>query len=155
MALLLVRHAKAGSRHRWHGDDRDRPLSPPGRRQAEQLVARLDGYRPGRVLSSPYLRCVQTVTPLARAWGTDVVVTPDLAEGATKEGLRLARRLMDDDESAVLCTHGDIVPVILEAAADDGVDLGLAPVWPKASTWILHAEGNRWAQAEYLPPPSV
>ena len=61
MAVLLVRHAKAGSRKDWSGDDRLRPLSKAGHRQAEALVPLLVGYPITRVLSSPFVRCVQTV----------------------------------------------------------------------------------------------
>ena len=43
-AVLLVRHGDAGDRDRWQGDDRVRPLSPQGRRQALGLVEQLSGY---------------------------------------------------------------------------------------------------------------
>ena len=38
LMLYLVRHAKAGSRHDFHGNDRLRPLSKAGHRQAEALA---------------------------------------------------------------------------------------------------------------------
>ena len=65
MAVLVVRHAKAGDRSSWPGADRDRPLSGKGRRQAEALVDTLSDWKPVRILSSPFARCVQTVEPLA------------------------------------------------------------------------------------------
>ena len=40
LMLYLVRHAKAGSSHDFTGDDRLRPLSPAGRRQAKALADR-------------------------------------------------------------------------------------------------------------------
>ena len=65
--LLLVRHAHAHARKEWSGDDRLRPLSANGLRQAEGLIAVFGNFaRPSRVLSSPYLRCMQTVEPLRR-----------------------------------------------------------------------------------------
>ena len=39
--LYLVRHAKAGERRLWDGDDLDRPLSPKGWKQADLLATRL------------------------------------------------------------------------------------------------------------------
>ncbi|MGI8493165.1 MAG: SixA phosphatase family protein, partial [Acidimicrobiales bacterium] len=63
MPVLLIRHVQAGDRKEWHGDDSARPLSAKGRRQAEGLARMLEGYGVQRVLSSPYARCVQTVTP--------------------------------------------------------------------------------------------
>ncbi|HSO93974.1 MAG TPA: phosphoglycerate mutase family protein, partial [Candidatus Dormibacteraeota bacterium] len=82
MTAYLVRHAKAGDRAGWEGDDRLRPLSEPGRRQADALVGLLNGSALEAVLSSPYLRCVQTVEPLAQHFRLSVQPEPDLAEGA-------------------------------------------------------------------------
>ena len=112
--ILLVRHAKAGSRRDWSGRDHERPLSRAGRRQAEGLVDGLRSYRPTRVLSSPYARCIQTVEPLATATGLDIEVAPELAEGASLDGLT---NLIDDvdDRVAVLCSHGDMSPAVLDA----------------------------------------
>jgi phosphohistidine phosphatase SixA len=64
--LLLVRHADAGNKQRWAGPDSLRPLSANGHAEAAGLVVRLEDYPISRVLSSPTLRCSQTVDPLAR-----------------------------------------------------------------------------------------
>ena len=64
--MLLVRHAKAGHRRDWKGDDRERPLSHAGASQARKLVPVLSPLAPARLLSSPYTRCVQTLEPLAK-----------------------------------------------------------------------------------------
>ena len=64
--LLVVRHADAGNKRTWTGPDTLRPLSPSGQLQAEGLVFRLEDYPVERILSSPTLRCYQTVEPLAR-----------------------------------------------------------------------------------------
>jgi hypothetical protein len=63
--LLLVRHADAGDQHRWQRPDSLRPLSPAGQAEAAGLVIGLDDYPIGRILTSPTLRCHQTVQPLA------------------------------------------------------------------------------------------
>ena len=70
MALLLVRHAKAGNRFDWDGEDVDRPLSTAGRRQAAGLVDELAPYSVKRVLSSPFRRCVETVESTTGAGST-------------------------------------------------------------------------------------
>ncbi len=72
--ILLIRHARAGDRDRWTGDDRLRPLDDKGRRQAEALVELLAGYEIDRIVSSPADRCIQTVEPLGVA--RDLVVEP-------------------------------------------------------------------------------
>ena len=64
--LLLVRHAHAGDKTRWQGPDRLRPLSLAGQAEAAGLVVRLEDYPIWRILTSPTLRCQQTVEPLAR-----------------------------------------------------------------------------------------
>ncbi len=63
MTLLLIRHASAGDRDDWVGDDRLRPLDGRGRNQASRLPELLRDYEIARVLSSPAVRCVQTVEP--------------------------------------------------------------------------------------------
>ena len=154
MRLLLVRHAKAGSRSDWEGDDRLRPITKSGRRQADGLVIQLKRYEVTRVLSSPYLRCVQTVEPLASALGLKVEITEALAEGCSDAALALVRSLRSDP-SVVLSTHGDIVPDVLEAlAVEDGLQLPRHPQWSKGSTWVLDRRDGRFAFADYLTPPA-
>jgi 8-oxo-dGTP diphosphatase len=152
--LLLVRHAKAGSRRSWDGDDRFRPLSDEGRRQAEGLVRLLTDFGPARVLSSPYVRCVQTVEPLAAMFGLAVEQEPALAEGRCGKAARLIQELVGGG-TVVLCTHGDIIPEVLRRAYEvDGVDLGDDPRCAKGSTWILEYGGGRCLTAQYLDPPT-
>jgi len=151
VTLLLIRHANAGSRKDWSGDDRLRPLSPKGRRQARVLVTQLDPWAPSRILSSPYRRCVETVKPLAAELGLKVEEVDELAEGAGPEAVELVRSL--HDSHVALCTHGDVIPEILVALADeDRLDLGPAPRQAKGSTWVLRSTKGRFVQARYLPP---
>ena len=112
MPLLVVRHAHAGRRSAYQGDDRLRPLSSRGRDRAEQLVPLLSAYRPQRILSSPFVRCCETVRPLADALGLAVESVDELAEGHGADATRLVRRMAG--ESAVLCTHGDVATEILD-----------------------------------------
>ncbi len=78
-ALYVVRHAKAGIRAAWTGPDQERPLTRRGRKQACRLVERFQGLDIERILSSPFLRCVQTVEPLGEARGLPVEVAPSCA----------------------------------------------------------------------------
>jgi 8-oxo-dGTP diphosphatase len=152
MPILLVRHADAGERSRWDGDDRERPLSRRGWTQATKLVGLLDPYEPKRLLSSPYVRCTQTLEPLASATGLVVEEHPDLAEGSGNAAVSLVRSLAG--ETAVLCSHGDIVPEVLESlAAADGMKLLSGRQWAKGSTWVLGENGGRFVEARYLDAP--
>jgi phosphohistidine phosphatase SixA len=153
VAVLLVRHAVALARRKWHGPDDDRPLAPRGVRQAEPLPEVLAGYEIHRILSSPAVRCVETVRPLAKARRLDVEETPDLAEGQTHLALALARACASTP--AILCSHGDVIPWVLERLATrDGVDLGPEPKCAKGSTWALEFDSGRCVSAQYMPPPA-
>lgn len=158
MTVLLVRHAQAGRREAWKGDDRLRPLSSKGHRQAKALAVELvdfvsDAGTSVLVASSPYARCWETVAPVAAALGVSVTDTPELAEG----GGRAARRLITDlvDQPAVVCTHGDVIAEVLGWLKDQGVDLGPHPEWAKASTWVLDVRKGAFRAAHYLAPPKV
>ena len=140
MTLLLVRHADAGDRRTWSGDDAKRPLDDRGRHQAEALVGQLEGRRVTRILSSPYLRCTQTVEPLALERRLPVEHRQELAEGSSRaDVLALVGELAKAD-SAVLCTHGDVVELLVGRESEKG------------STWVLEVDGDHLARAEYLTP---
>ena len=153
--LLLVRHSKAGSRKDWNGDDRLRPLSEAGWSQARGLVPLLSPQKPTRLLSSPYVRCVQTLEPLSQACHLPIEVVDELAEGRAGKAVKLAQRLATKDAGTiVLCTHGDIVPEILRHAEEEhAVHLGSTVRWPKGATWILESNGKAFTKAMYLRPP--
>ena len=154
MPLFLVRHAEAGDPKAWTQPDHIRPLTPQGRRQAEALVDLFGGSPITRVLSSPYVRCVQTVEPLSRALGLEVEETSDLEENTGPRGLDLIRRLAGS--TAVLCTHGDVVRDVLDALHDHhGLDIPRGYPCAKGSIWVLEGDKSPPAEARYLPPPAI
>lgn len=149
----LVRHAKAGDREEWQGDDRLRPLSKSGWRQAEALVELFEEFPIDRILSSPYLRCVQTVEPLSRQRGLRIETTEALAEGA---GSRPTFDFIQKfpNQNLVSCTHGDVVQEVVERLAADGVIRRRdAANLAKGSTWRIEHASGRISAAQYLPPP--
>jgi 8-oxo-dGTP diphosphatase len=149
--VFLVRHADAGDRDAWVGDDMSRPLSPRGVDQAAGLVAAMDGEEVARVLSSPYLRCMQTVDPLAAARGLAVEANPVLEEGADpQEALALVRQAMGP---TVMCSQGDVIGGLLADLVSRGLITAVAARAQKASTWILSVERGEIASASYRPPP--
>lgn len=156
MTVYLVRHARAGRRSTWKGDDSRRPLSKVGRRQAQGLLDVLADAGVTRILSSPALRCRQSVEPLADRLQLPVEVCDALAEHAPPdESLRLLDKVVH--ETPVLCTHGDVVRTLLEHLGCLGVDLGLdagsAPM-AKGSIWALETDDDgAVTTARYLPPP--
>jgi 8-oxo-dGTP diphosphatase len=152
VSIYLVRHVKAGERATWHDDDRLRPVSKAGQRQARGLVDVLDGCRFERILSSPYVRCIESLGPLASVRGLAIELSDALGEEAPlDDALAVFRKHAVG--GAVLCSHGDVIPMLLEYFASKGLDLGPAPACAKGSTWVLetNAAGDVTA-ARYLPP---
>jgi phosphohistidine phosphatase SixA len=105
---VLLRHASAGDREYWDGDDFHRPLDARGRRQAAELVELLRPFKVRRVLSSPYVRCIETVEPLAAALDLPVELNDRLTEGAGP-----GAGLLLHEDGVVCCTHGDIIESVL------------------------------------------
>jgi broad specificity phosphatase PhoE len=157
MAIYLGRHAKAGDRSKWSGPDHLRPVSKKGRVQATGLVGQLGDKGITRILSSPFVRCVQTVEPLADHLDLKVEEADVLAEEAEPEDVAaLARDLVSEGEEAVLCSHGDVVPLLLDHLMRvDGLRLEPEFACAKGSTWILEPdESGRFVRGMYLSPPS-
>lgn len=151
MAVYLVRHAKAGSRQAWKGDDALRPLSAPGWEQARALGKRIAKLQPTRLVSSPYVRCVQTLEPLADGCGLQVTVDDRLGEGsAAGAALDL---LLEVPDRAVLCSHGDVIPDLIGALQRMGTAIATAPDWRKATVWVLERSRDGVISATVWPPP--
>ncbi len=152
MTIYVVRHAKAGSRSDWDEPDDQRPLSKPGRRQADALADVLGAAVPTRIISSPYVRCRQTVDPLAARLLLPVELSDALAEGAP---LGETRALLSkvSDETTVLSTHGDVIGWLLDDLARGGVTIPDDRL-EKGSTWILELEAGVVTSAGYRAPPT-
>jgi len=119
MTLLLIRHASAGDRDAWVGDDDLRPLDGRGQGQASRLPELLGDYEITHVLSSPAVRCVQTVEPLARARGLDIEMREELGEEQQGEaGAALVRSLVG--EQAALCVHGGLSDTVAGVSQKKG-----------------------------------
>ncbi len=152
--LLLVRHAHAGSRAEWHGDDAERPLSERGLRQVERLTGFLPLFAPEHLHSVPNKRCVDTLLPLATR--LDRPLTPETVLG--ESGYRvnpdgaLARLLeiAGQGGTAVVCSQGGVIPGLLAAI---GVESGMEVPARKGSAWLLAFDGDKPVGAHYEPAP--
>jgi 8-oxo-dGTP diphosphatase len=151
-AFFFIRHAKAGSRSHWEQDDRIRPLSKSGIKQAEALVSVVAPYPISAVFSSPYVRCVQTVEPLARARRLAITQAASLAEGA---GLTGALRFIEDTKlgDSVLCTHGDVIQELVDELIRRRVVKASQGGLDKGSTWVVEVQKGSPVSARYIPPP--
>jgi phosphohistidine phosphatase SixA/8-oxo-dGTP pyrophosphatase MutT (NUDIX family) len=145
--VVLVRHAKAGKRSEWPGDDRLRPLDKAGRRQARGLAGFLRAFAPSRVVSADRARCEQTVEPFAQAAGLDVELDPAFADEAyIDDPPATVAKVLDLAKSAsavVICSQGTAVPGLVSRLADVE-DVSAR----KGSAWVLcFADGA--ATADY------
>jgi phosphohistidine phosphatase SixA len=147
MRLFLIRHAQAGDRTAGQRD-LFRPLTPKGHERAQALAELLADQGVSRILSSPATRCVQTMAPLARALGLEVEQHPDLWEGSA---VNHVLALLENHGSPVLaaCSHGDVIPDVIEALGRGGVP-GSGRGCEKGSVWVLDHDGRRWTAATYL-----
>ena len=151
--IYLVRHAKAGSRSEWVGDDQLRPLSNKGVRQSALLADRLAPLATGLLVSSPYRRCMQTLEPLSIRIGTPLTPDQRLAEDSGFEGaLELLATVPD---GTVLCSHGDVIPDTMGALERRGRAFVGAPVWSKAGVWVLTRVDGAVVEATAWQPPDA
>ena len=150
--VFFVRHAKAGDRDDWRDDDTRRPLTKRGREQAERLADTFAALPPARLLSSPYVRCMETLEPTASRTGLTVEAVAALAEGHPWEDtLALIESV---PANTVLCTHGDLIPAVIAALERRGAAIRSVPDWRKAATWVLERDrdGAIVAATAYPPP---
>ncbi len=156
-SVLLVRHASAGNRSDWDGDDRSRPLDDVGVAQAEGLIWFLTRFDVREIVSSDYARCVMSVEPLSAAVGLSIreeaVVSEDGYYGREHEAVALMRDVGSDNTAAVICTHGEIIPDMLQRLAlADNVPLPDPVPQKKGSVWSLTFARRGLIAAEYFPP---
>ena len=137
--LLVNRHTSAGHRHNWDDDDAERPLDARGVRQAAALVQQLAPFEIERIVSSPFVRCMQTVEPLAAARGLEVEPVDALAEGADGEEVRSFLAGLHGT-ATLACGHGpEIHPLFGKTK--------------KGATIVVEAANGELTELGRLPPP--
>jgi 8-oxo-(d)GTP phosphatase len=119
--LVIIRHARSRSRTSWSKADPLRPLNPRGRDRAEALIPILAAYGVTRVVTSPSVRCLDTVLPYAVAAGKRARLKAGLSEEGFAEQPDRApyhlTRLLERGHAAVVCSHGPVLPALLERLA--------------------------------------
>ena len=154
MKIYLVRHAKSEKRNGWDGPLPLRPLTPLGLEQARALAEELAADHIPRVLTSPHLRCRQTIEPLAQLWDSGVQLDERLAEGTSPaKSLTLLDEL--DDRPALICTHGDVIQSWMAELEERGATLDGPFRSEKASVWIVEQGEAGAITARYRPAPDI
>jgi phosphohistidine phosphatase SixA len=161
--LILVRHASAGRKGNWPGDDESRPLDAQGVADAQALARLLACFAlTARVISSPSRRCTETMRPYAAGFGGTVEAEARLAPRARSAGFssrteladslrRLLSDLIAERRPAVVCLHRENLPnalaavcAALGAPAAVPADTSL----PKSGFWVVHAAAGELAGLE-------
>jgi 8-oxo-(d)GTP phosphatase len=154
---LIVRHGTAGSKSRYKGDDRLRPLDKRGRAQAESLVGQLLAFGAGTLYAADRIRCRQTLEPLADELGVPIHDEPLLSEEAYAHDRKAARRrvleIAASEPTPVICTQGKVIPDLIAwwCERDD--------VRPdksrnrKGSTWVMSSWQGHLVAADHIGSP--
>jgi 8-oxo-dGTP pyrophosphatase MutT (NUDIX family) len=155
--VLIVRHASAGSKSRWKGDDRLRPLDKHGRAQAESLVGQLLAFGANKLYAADRVRCHQTLEPLADELGVPIHDEPALtAEAYAKNRKATRQRVLEiaaEDGTPVICTQGEVIPGLVEWWCHrDGVRPDKARNH-KGSTWVMSLWQDHLVAADHIGSP--
>lgn len=141
--LLIVRHASAGRRSSWKGEDSERPLDKRGQRQAEALTGLLCAYQPAEIFTANVERCRQTVRPVVQSSGLPMVTEPLFSEdGYRAEPEAAVARLVElaaNGVPTVVCSQGKSIPGLLDGLCTelDGKVRG-DPAIRKGGAWLVH-----------------
>jgi len=165
--LIVARHASAGRKADWAGDDFARPLDASGEAGARVLAGLLACFAlAARVISSPALRCTETVRPYAEGAGATVEAeaclipygrSPDFSSRTEQAGAlrHLLSALVAQRRPVILCLHRENLPEVLAATC---VVLGAPaavpadPALPKGGFWVAHAADGELAALERYEP---
>ncbi len=150
MRLYLIRHAHAGQRLPG-GHDRYRPLSDQGQERAAELADLFAGVTIDRLVASPATRCLQTLGPLAQACGASIDEDPSLFEGSDTRQTLADLESLEGASQVVACSHGDVIPAVLEQLGGLGVPLA-GRGCELGSVWIVERSEGRWTGARYVNP---
>jgi 8-oxo-dGTP diphosphatase len=149
--LVLVRHAKAGKRANWPGEDSQRPLDNDGRRQARRLARLLPCFAPEQIISADRVRCVQTVEPTAEFVGLPIEIRPVFSDEAyfadPVRALDELRELIKTEPSTVLSSQGETIPALLEVVAPRGAAESF--LTRKAAMWVVSFADGISVAADY------
>lgn len=149
--IYLVRHASAGKRASTKPDDWSRGIDKRGKEQRRAIRRLLQAHPLTRIGSSDYMRCIDTVKPLSDRMGIPVEFEPALVEGSHPHRMvSLIHSLQE--ESAVLCSHGDVIGDLVGHLFASGVPMDGPMEWKKGSIWELRTIQGRVVSGRYVRP---
>jgi len=155
--VLIVRHGTAGSKSRYKGDDRKRPLDKRGRAQAESLVGQLLAFGASELYAADRVRCHQTLEPLAEELGVTIHNEPALTEEAYSDNRKTARhRILEIASSGgtpVICTQGKVIPDLIAWWCERDKVRPDKSRNRKGSTWVMSMADGNLVAADHIGSP--
>lgn len=143
--LIVVRHGKAAP-HADYDDDLERPLTSVGVEQARTLVPLLSAFGVRRVVSSPAVRCAQTVEPYAHSISMFLEIDDRLSEDTRAAQVdRSISALLDRKKPVALCSHRPTLPWIFDAIGTDVQELATG------EAVVVHHRKGKIIATERLP----
>ena len=140
--LIIVRHTKALERGDWDDLDSKRTLDERGFAQSEKLIQHLEPFGIDEIYSSDYIRCVQTVTPLAQSRGLKITEIPNLNEANfqfdPERAISFANAVKQDEKNILICSHNPVIPTMLRGILNTKLkNKDLIKLEP-GDAWIVH-----------------
>jgi len=162
--VILLRHAKAVGKSSWKRADDRRPLDDAGRADAKALAELLACFGPrARLITSPAVRCVETLRPLAELSGAELREEPSLyihtqssrtdpADSPPSIAALMAQAVAAG-EPAIFCAHRENIPVLQAAAlAALGLDQPASDAAPGSALADVGLEGFPGLPKEWDDP---
>ncbi|QNE47828.1 NUDIX hydrolase [Glaciihabitans sp. INWT7] len=120
--IIVLRHGRAVPPASWDGPDATRPLLHRGLEQSRNVAPAIAAWAPEKLISSTAARCLATIEPVAVLTGLPVKQSTGISQDAWEDGggrvHKAVRKRLAAGVSAVLCSHGPVIPeIIAETAA--------------------------------------
>ena len=152
--LIILRHTKALERGDWDEKDSERTLNEKGFDQAQLLIKHLEPFAIEEVYTSDYVRCVQTVTPLAHSRGLGITQVPSLNEETFEtdplRSVSFANALKQDEKNILICSHNPVIPTMLRGILNTKLkNKDLIKLEP-GDAWIVHRVRGEIVGLDYL-----
>ncbi|MFB2582508.1 NUDIX domain-containing protein [Herbiconiux sp. P15] len=151
-AIIALRHAKATPPYQFAGTDAERPLTERGLVQARLIAPSLQAFSPQKLVTSTARRCRQTVAPVGKLLGIEPKTTALISQESYEEGTSDVREIVGKRVrkrvSAVICSHGPVLPdIVREVALATGTapaaTISRAADLPVAGFSVLHLSVDR------------
>lgn len=157
--LVLLRHTKALDRKEWGGDDGDRPLIQFGQLQSKRLLSTLQVYAIEEIHTSVAVRCYESVTPLARGLGLDLIFAEDLSEYVyakqPEKAFKYIDKLLKLNSNVIACSHNPILPeIVTKIVEKSGAETTNTKLEP-GDSWVIHHIDNVVTAIDFLAAPLV